>query len=336
MADRSGMPSGNQVIITDAHNNTVVLSHPAKRIVSTSTCAVELLVILGVGDRVVGVTDYQFLNDSVMQGHLPNAVPCGKYLTPSAEKIAILKPDIMITYFRQKPLNEVQLREQGIPVLYVDSCIPSAINNDTLVLARLTGTEANATRYMDFNSRYLSLIESRISSGNVTQPRIYIEQDGAFITHGHGTSGDEMISLLHGKNIAHNLTESALVDREWVVANNPDIIIKAAGDTKMLNPSQVYGEILARPGFSEVTAIKNKKLYIIHSPLTSRPRYIITLLYLAKQVYPDLFFDIDPQEVLREYSEEFVPGSYETENKEYIRYYPPLPAYIPHLQSNNT
>ncbi len=310
--------------VTDTSGNTVILSHPAQRIISTSTCAVELLVLLGAEDRIVGVTDNQLLVDTIVNGHLHNAIPFGGYATPSIEKIAEINPDMIIFYSgSSQPGNIDQIRNMGIPVIYVDSCWPSKINNDTLMLAKMTGMEKNATRFMEFNNKYLNLIESRLSSENFTRPRVYIESHAAYSAQGDETSANEMITILHGDNIARNLSGSLIVSNEWVVSNNPDIIVKSIAEWHP-DLTKSYYEILTRPGFANISAVREQRIYVFNGPLTSRPRYIITLLYLAKQFYPDQFSDIDPAEVQHEYATLFLPGSDEIENRDFTRYYPPL------------
>jgi iron complex transport system substrate-binding protein len=312
------------ISITDADGNTLVLSHPPQRIISISSCAVELLVILGAEDRIVGVLDSQLTTDTILKDHLPNAIPSGSYLTPSVEKIVAIKPDLIITYSgSSKPGNIDQIRNLKVPVVYVDSCMPSTINTNALLLGRIAGTEDKAEKYIAFNNYYRNLIESRLSSGNYSRPRVYIESSEAFNAQGNGTSGDELVSILHGENIVKNLSGTPVVSNEWVISNNPDIIVKGVSEWHGDLPKAFQG-IQERPGFSNITAIKSQRVYVYNAPLTVRPRYIITELYLAKQFYPDLFSDIDPQVVLREYAREFLPGSDEIENRDFMRYYPPL------------
>ncbi len=313
------------IIVKDALGNTVILQHPAQRIISTSTCAVEMLVILGAGDKIAGVTDNQYTVDTIVNGHLPNAEPIGGFSTPAIDKIITLKPDLMIVYpGRSQPGNVDQITNSGISLIYVNTCLPSQINRDIQMLGNVTGTEENATRYIEFSDYYLNLVDSRISSGNITPPRVYIEGQTPYLTQGNGTAGDELIALLHGENIA-NLTGTPVVSKEWVTSSNPDIIVKSVGTEWHPVLADYYQEVKGRSDLSGITAIEHNRVYVYNSVQTSRPRYVITLLYLAKQFYPDLFTDIDPDKVRQEYAMKFLPGSDETEIREFERYYPPLP-----------
>jgi iron complex transport system substrate-binding protein len=301
------MEMQKNITITDSFGNTVTLLHPAERIICQSNGAVELLVILGAGSKVVGVTDYQITNDTLLKTSLPNAESIGNFKTPNIEKIVALKPDLILLYSISKPNNLDQIKNTGIPILYVDGYIPSTINHDAQLLGKVTGTEENASRYSKFNSHYYDLVQSRLSGGNITRPRAYIEAYTSYMARGNGSSGNEMIQSLHADNIADNLSGSAIVvSPEWIIEKDPEIIIKSSMEQ---NLTKTYEDIAGRPGFENISAVRNKRIVVYNGPATSRPRYIVTYLYLAKEIHPELFSDTDPVIVLHEYAQHFLPGS---------------------------
>ena len=63
--------------------------------------------------------------------------------------------------------------------------------------------------------------------------------------------------------------------------------------------------MLGQPGFKEIKAAKDGKVYIIDSRLITGPRSIIGLLYYANWFHPGLFQDIDPEAVHREMLQRF-------------------------------
>src|SRR5262245_31749554 len=78
-----------------------VLSAPAQpqRIISTSPSITETLFALGLGPRVVGVSEYCRFPEEVIR--LPKT---GTFLRPNAEQIARLQPDLVIVHKLQSDL----------------------------------------------------------------------------------------------------------------------------------------------------------------------------------------------------------------------------------------
>lgn len=299
--------TGNtSLTITDTAGNTIELAHPAERIICISNGALELLVILGAGEKIVGVTNWQHTNDTLVNNYLPLAEPVGSFQNPNIEKIVALKPDVIILYANSRPGNLEQIRKTGIPVLLIDGYMPSEIDNDTWRLARLSGTEANATAYVEFNDHYFSLIRSRLANATVTTPSVYLESLTDYMIQGNNTGGNEMITSLHARNLAGNISGTLQVSKEWVLQNNPDIIVKSSMET---NLSKAYLALVERPGYSRIKAAQDNRVYVYYAPATSRPRYILTYIFLAKAFYPDLFTDLDPEQIVDEYTQKFLPLS---------------------------
>jgi iron complex transport system substrate-binding protein len=114
-------------------------------------------------------------------------------------------------------------------------------------------------------------------------------------------------------NLAENLIgECVQVSPEWIIAQDPEIIIKTGGIDR-------YSEIMNRQGFDQISAVRNERVYVLNSSLIYGPRDVIGRVYLAKIFYPDLFSDISPDQILDEYAGEFVPGANKT-----CPVYPPI------------
>jgi len=119
------------------------------------------------------------------------------------------------------------------------------------------------------------------------------------------------VEFAGGINIAKDLKggfESVLpaVDSEWVVKENPDVIIGLSWDggyeTDDMNVlKKRYDEIVAKPGFSEINAVKNKRVYITPYINVLGPGYHIGLIQFAKWLYPEQFKDLNVKTVQDEY-----------------------------------
>jgi iron complex transport system substrate-binding protein len=130
-----------------------------------------------------------------------------------------------------------------------------------------------------------------------------------------GSRFDQMIVTAGGINIAADLTGMVKVDPEWVLEQNPDIIVKHASrsfgfstgyDTD--DPSGLIAtrdEIMNRPELANVKAVKNGRVYVIDSHHTAGPGCAIGIAYWAMWFYPDLFEDLDPKAIHQEYLTRF-------------------------------
>ncbi|MEZ5336602.1 MAG: iron ABC transporter substrate-binding protein, partial [Methanolobus sp.] len=60
-----------------------------------------------------------------------------------------------------------------------------------------------------------------------------------------------------------------------------------------------------RPELSETTAVQNGDVYFISFDVAGGARKKFGPMYLAKELYPELYTDMDPDEILREYLENY-------------------------------
>lgn len=60
-------------------------------------------------------------------------------------------------------------------------------------------------------------------------------------------------------------------------------------------------ELIRRPAWSRIEAVKKGRVYILSSELWVGPRTPIGIAYIVKWCYPELFQDIDPEELHRQW-----------------------------------
>jgi iron complex transport system substrate-binding protein len=138
---------------------------------------------------------------------------------------------------------------------------------------------------------------------------------GTTVAKGSGYS--EAVEIAGGINIAADLVggwQGVLpkVDPEWVLEQNPDVIIglsfTGGYETDDENVMEArYDEVLGTPGFEHINAVKNDRVYVAHYILiyAPGPGYQVGVAYMAKWLHPDLFEDLDPQAVHQDYIDRF-------------------------------
>ena len=142
-----------------------------------------------------------------------------------------------------------------------------------------------------------------------------------------------MVHAAGGKCVGDDFdgTGYVKVDAEWVIDQNPDIIIFSGANQyvgyDIEDPSDaiaLLNDFLSRPDFAEVNAVKNNRVYLVsHSfILCGGASGLIGTVYYAKWMYPELFADMDAQEMHQEFVTEFQHLDLNVENC-YCVYPPP-------------
>jgi iron complex transport system substrate-binding protein len=307
----AGTNSSQDIRITDATGSGFTFHRPVSRIVVLNAAAAEMLIDIGVGDEIVGVADFIVAdNHEFLRARLPNVARVGSFTNPDVEKILTLHPDIVIVYARSKPQNLDKMLAANITVLQMTCYRPAEVPNEARALGLITGHEEKADRFARFVERYHALINDRLRNlSEDERPRVYYEYVYENMAFGPGSSGGEIISLLHAKNIAENLpSQISLVSREWILEQDPDVIIKEIPDNSG-NFSSGRKTLADRPGFMALHAVMKNRVFCVAPQLGSTPRSIVGAVFVAKALYPEKFSDIDPDAILHEYARDFLPGS---------------------------
>ncbi|MDQ1252625.1 MAG: iron complex transport system substrate-binding protein, partial [Euryarchaeota archaeon] len=117
-----------------------------------------------------------------------------------------------------------------------------------------------------------------------------------------------------GLNIAAGLAGTSVeVESEWVIEKNPDFMFadlmkgfdSGPGKTEEDMKNLLVKVLSNRPGFEKVNAVKNNRVYLIDRDVIGGPRWVIGRIYFAKCMHPELFEDINPAEIHKEYLKKF-------------------------------
>jgi iron complex transport system substrate-binding protein len=209
--------------VFDDLGRLVAINGTPQRIVSLAPSNTEILFALGLGDKVVGVTDYCDYPPEAL-----NKTKVGGYANPDIEKIVALNPDLVLVAYGT-PMDVINnLVGLGLTVYGIKTTDLDDLLNDIRRVGEITDKELEA-------QALTSAMESRIQAvTNQTEeleqrPRVfYIVWGGegsALWTAGSGTFIDELIEKGGGVNICQNITGYAEISLENVLASNPEIII---------------------------------------------------------------------------------------------------------------
>jgi iron complex transport system substrate-binding protein len=308
---QSAAPAKGKVTITDSLDRLVEVSCPPQRIVSVNSDVSEVICALGAADKIVGVAD-----TADFPPRLKDKAKVGQAFTPSVEKILELKPDVVFGYgkFLKSELAQ-QIEAAGIPLVYLDCYKLGTMSKDVKTLGTILGREKEAGEYVALFEKYLKQVTDRTKDLKPEEKAmVYLEGYTDYSSNAAGSGGAEMLDLAGGKNIAAAEAVSfPKVSPEWVVGMDPRVIIKAAGSH---NVASGYGssdeemkklreQIMSRTGWQQIKAVKDGRVYVISSEIYTGPRAPVGVAYFAKWLYPQLFADLDPGAMHKEFLSRF-------------------------------
>ncbi|MGI6660070.1 MAG: ABC transporter substrate-binding protein [Dethiobacteraceae bacterium] len=278
--------SSEPTTVTDRMGNEVVLPEQVNSIISTSPANTEILVALGMGDKIVAVDKYS----EGITG-LNAEVVLIDFMNPDAETIVSLNPDIIIaseinTLGGSDPF--AVLKEAGIPVVYqplTDSI--QGIYDDISFIAEITGSTEKAEVLIAGMQEEIAKYQE-ISAGITEKKRVYFEISPApdLFTIGKGSYLQEMLEIVGVDNVFADLGKGTAISGEAVLEANPEIILTNVNYID--NPVE---EIKSREGWDSITAVAQDQVYYIDSNTSSRATHNIVkaLKEIAETVYPEFY-----------------------------------------------
>lgn len=277
------------VTLTDGANRVVTIEKTPQRIVSLIPSNTEIAFALGLGDKIVGVTDHDDFPEEVA-----NIEKVGG-LELNLEKIVALEPDLVLAniYHKTGPVDVVSKLEQaGICVLVINDSNSFDEAYDTFrMIGDATGKSIEAENLIaDMKARYAAIKEKASSIKEEERKKVWIEVTAPpdLYTTGKGTFIHEMLETIGAMNIAGDQEGWIAFTEEQVVALNPDVIL--INYTYIEN---AVDQMLQREGWGSIPAIINKQVYMLDEDIVSRPgpRLVDGLELIAKLVYPEVFQD---------------------------------------------
>jgi iron complex transport system substrate-binding protein len=279
----------------DDEGYTTNFTSVPQRIISLAPSNTQILYAIGVGERVVAVTDYDhYPYDFSAWIAAGNMTSIGGFSTPNKEIIASLNPDLILA----TPVNDpdvVTLRSLGYNVLVLNPNDVNGVFKDITMVGKATGADQNATALISLLNSQINTIEAKIATANLPKPRVYYEIWTPPLMSAGGTSFiNDVISKAGGINIFEDENQQyPTVSSETVVMKNPDVIMLPT-NMAQADEAPFYGtvnDVKARPGWSSISAIQNNRVVIVDGDLFAEagPRIADQIAAAAKAFYPDLF-----------------------------------------------
>ncbi len=279
-------PPASGINVTDDKGRVVTISGTPERIVSLSPANTELLFALGLGDKVVGVTDFCNYPPEAM-----SRTKVGGITNVNVEQVAALDPDVIFAASLTRKETAEKLDSMGYPVFVNDPRNISDIEKSIRNMGLVTGADDNATRLIgQINGSIKAITDKAAALDESEKPTVLMLLDTYdFYVAGSNCYGDDLIKLTGGKNVAGELNDYATMSKEAIIKADPDIIVMPVDQY-----SQADFENL-RNGtddwMKQLSAVKSGKVYAVASDPIFRPgpRVVEAARAMAKIVHPELF-----------------------------------------------
>lgn len=345
--DTAVAASAGATTIVDETGRSIELNLPVRRALSGlggNQYILELVRAVGGEDRIVGATASQITTEGwsgywdSFKGIDTNKLIAGTTGGFNYDRILELNPDVLLTG-SNSPWQEAEskLAPFGIKVVVFTAWEPRFSTVNTQLLGKLFGTETQAAKYRDaVPSAIEKLLRDRLDGlPESEKKRVYFEGAVDYVA---GVPGgwDWVIKYAGGRNIYSDILINGglgwnefTVEPADIVKRNPDFIIKNGVQGLPQGFYQPWSKdkfvstaksIVARPGFADLTAIRDNNLWLTNNYLISSASKWVGALYLASWLYPDRFKSVDKEAYFRTWVQQYQHTNYIADTEYYYHH----------------
>ena len=284
------------IVITDSRGVTIELEKPAERIVCLLNSGLNDLLMLGAGDTVVGIDEWTYTNEitynvlSKLDDRIANhEIPA---VDGNMEAILELNPDVVIIWALDDE-KIATLEENGIKVIGIQVNNFDEVYTKLHTIAAAVGKEDRANEIEAYAKGALTSISDKAAALEAKKSGIFVWGASMLDLAGKTSTGHSILELAGLTDAAESVEEEHFVAKlEDVLMWNPEAIL-------MWNCADIDPEnYLTDSQWATVAAVQDQNVYEIPDDMTFycdmwTVKYVYAAQYFAKNVYPDLFDDLD-------------------------------------------
>ena len=285
-------------VSVDSCNRTVTFDSPPQRAISNDVNLTEMMLVLGLSDKMVGYTGisgWKTLDEEMRLGakQLPELSP--KY--PTKEVLVGADADFFfagwnygmkvggeVTPETLKPfgINVYELTESCIHIMTKKKVSMDDMYNDLLNLGLIFQIENRAKNIVDAYRSDLKKFTQKLESIPTKKVFVYDSGEDTPFTAGRYAMPTALIEAAGGINIMDDFQKSwGTVTWEEVIDRNPEVVV-------IVNYGKVTAEqkrkfMMSNPAFANIDAVKNDRFVTLeYVEATPGPRNIKAIKKLAK------------------------------------------------------
>ena len=264
---------------------------------------------------------------------LPDVGQPGK--TFQVEEVIKLKPDVVIadrSMYKYMTEDVKRLEKAGIPVVFTDyfphtnnvTELFNEVNRSAMILGKILNREERAKEVVKFFEDHVMKVVNK-TKGIKSKPKVIVFATWSkWDAYGKKSMYNFWIDLAGGDNVAAKVIPgfSGDINPEFVLKTNPDVLVFTCNNNFPSGQKVVIGytvnnsssakealkELINRPGWNKLNAVKDRRVYIIHHGLSHGHLFeFVCLEYMAKWLHPTLFRNLEPKKDLQTFYSKFMP-----------------------------
>ncbi|MEX0683678.1 MAG: ABC transporter substrate-binding protein [Dehalococcoidia bacterium] len=273
-------PTEFPLTIADDNGIEFTFDEAPGQIVALAPSFVEVLFAVGAGDSIVAAdenTDYPAE---------AAVIPKLSGYEPSVEAIAAYEPDLVLIFFDPGGLQD-SLVNLDIATMYLETpATLDGVYDQIETLGEITGRSDEAAEIVSGMQDDIAAVLAELDDVDAGLS-VFHELDPMLFTVGPGSFVDEIYTLLKTTNVAESTGEPyPQMSTEAVIAAAPEVVLLADSDF-----GESLATVAARPGWDQVPAVLNERVYPVPASLLSgpTPRLVDDIQLLAALLYPEQF-----------------------------------------------
>lgn len=255
---------------------------PPRRIISCAPNFTEILFALGLGEQVVGVTDFcRFPPEALKKEKI------GGFLNPNLEKIIHLDPDLVILPETRSQMG-IKMDKLHIPFLE----IPNESLSDSLkaieTIAEAAGALERGKALRTKLEEELRTIREKYKNANKVRSLILVDRspDGLkdIYVSAPGTYLNEILEIAGGVNVlSRQPAFYPKLSKESLIGLNPEVILDTTLAGQNYTSQTLQSALRSWEDLPLLDAVKNKRVYMLTNPAITiqGPRIAETAGYIA-------------------------------------------------------
>jgi iron complex transport system substrate-binding protein len=264
-----------------------------QRIVSLSPNLTEIVFALGLGDKVVGVS-----NNCDWPVEAKQKPKMGTFWQPNTEVILAAKPDLVVceSFLQHKEVAET-LKRSGINALSLRIESIEEFYSAILSIGQAANCQDKAEPLVANIKNAIDQIRAKSSSARKVKVLWAVQIEPMRVV-GVQTFVNEIIEIAGGRNvIAPTGDQYPSIGTETILTSGAEVIIQSAMGTEDITKQQETAEKFWSK-FANLPAVKDKKVYVIEADTVLRlgPRLPKGAMAIAKLLHPELFSQPKPED----------------------------------------
>jgi iron complex transport system substrate-binding protein len=243
-----------------------------QRIVSTAPSITEMLYAVGLGERVAGVTTYCRYPEAA------RAKPkIGTYTEPSLERIASLKPDLVV--IQKNPIQlAAKLERLNLKVLEVSHDTVEEVYVSIQRIADAGGVAGAGRRVNDRIRAHLLAVRDLVSAKPRRRMMFIVgrapNRIEDLIAVGRASYLNGVIEIAGGDNIFKSaIAAYPKIGMEEILARNPEVIVDMGDMSQTDNVSEDHKRAVVAlwSKYPSVAAVRNRRVFAVASDIFTVP-----------------------------------------------------------------